>query len=142
MLRLIERQRNGEDIDETLIKKVVRSFVLLGIDNTYPNKECLDVYKDHFEIPFIEASYKYYKQESEAFLAENAVSEYLKKAEERLKEEEDRVKRYLHSTTHEELLAKCKHALIREHAQSKVRICLICFIYFITKTRSQDNKSQ
>jgi len=81
-------------------------------------------------MPFIEASYKYYKQESEAFLAENPVSEYLKKAEERLKEEKDRVERYLHPTTRERLLTKCKRALIREHAQlSKVRISLVCFLF-------------
>ena len=44
----------------------------------------------------------YYKAESEAFLAEgtgNGICEYMKKAEERLKEEEVRVDMFLHVST-------------------------------------------
>jgi hypothetical protein len=48
--------------------------------------------------PFIQATERYYKTESESFLAENSVSEYLKKAEERLKEEEDHVEPAPHAT--------------------------------------------
>ena len=49
---------------------------------------------------------------------ENSVSDYLKKAEERLKEEEDRVDRYLHTTTRKTLITKCEHVLIRDHAET------------------------
>ena len=75
------------------------SFVSLGLDDSDTNKANFDVYKEHFETPFITATEKYYKQESDSFLAENSISEYLKKAEERLKEEEDRVERYMNSIT-------------------------------------------
>lgn len=118
VLRLIEKQRNGETIDQTLVKKVVDSFVSLGLDDNDSNKQSLEVYKERFETPFIEATEKYYKTESEAFLAENSVSDYLKKAEERLKEEEDRVDRYLNTVTRKTLISKCEHVLIREHAET------------------------
>ncbi|KAG7447722.1 Cullin-domain-containing protein [Guyanagaster necrorhizus] len=104
VFHLIERQRNGDMIDQGLVKKVVQSFVSLGLDNTDLSKECLEVYKEHFEAPFIQATKQYYKKASEAFLAENTVSDYLKKAEERLREEEDRVERYLHTETREVLI--------------------------------------
>lgn len=117
-LRLIEQQRNGEAIDQGLVKKVVDSFVSLGLDTADMNKECLDVYKDQFEVPFIEATEKYYKKESETFLAENSVSDYLKKAEERLREEENRVERYLHASTRKELILKLDDILIRQHADA------------------------
>ncbi len=116
ILRLIEDQRNGDVIDHSLVKKVVDSFVSLGLDDTDTNKACLDVYKDHFEIPFIEATEKYYKQESESFLASNSISDYLKKAEGSSTEEEDRVERYLNTQTRKPLISKCEHVLIREHA--------------------------
>ncbi|KAE9403976.1 Cullin-domain-containing protein [Gymnopus androsaceus JB14] len=116
ILRLIEQQRNGETIDQGLVKKVVDSFVSLGLDETDPNKACLDVYREHFEAPFINTTEKFYQKESESFLAEYSVSEYLKKAEERLKEEEDRVDRYLNTQTRKALVSKCEHVLIREHA--------------------------
>ncbi|KAL1716976.1 Cullin [Schizophyllum commune] len=117
LLRMIERQRNGDVVDQGLIKKVVDSFVSLGLDNSDPNKECLDVYKEHFETPFLDATDKYYRQESEAFLAQNSVSDYLKKAEDRLKEEEDRVERYLHTKTRKDLISRCENVLIREHLE-------------------------
>lgn len=117
ILRLVEDQRNGDTIDQGLVKKVVDSFVSLGIDEADINKASLDVYKEHFETPFLDATEKYYKTESDSFLAENSVSDYLKKAEERLREEEDRVERYLHTQTRKSLITKCEHVLIREHAE-------------------------
>lgn len=117
VLRLITQQRNGEIIDQGLVKKVVDSFVSLGLDNSDPNKECLDVYREQFETDFLTATETYYKSESEAFLAENSVSDYLKKAEERLREEEARVERYLHAKTRKELVSKCEHVLIRAHSE-------------------------
>ncbi|KAG6831984.1 hypothetical protein H0H87_003128 [Tephrocybe sp. NHM501043] len=117
VLRLITQQRNGETIDQGLVKKVVDSFVSLGLDNTDLNKECLDIYKDHFEGPFLEATEEYYKKESDSFLAANSVSDYLKKVEDRLREEEDRVERYLHNKTRKELINKCDDVLIRQHSE-------------------------
>ena len=61
----ITRQRNGEFVDQGLIKRVVDSFVSLGLDNADPDKECLNIYKDQFETAFIAAMEQYYKKESE-----------------------------------------------------------------------------
>ena len=117
ILRLIERQRNGETIDQGLVKKVVDSFVSLGLDESDINKVSYEVYREHLETPFLDATEKYYRQESKAFLTENSVADYLKKAEERLREEEDRVERYMNTNTRKGLITKCEHVLIREHAQ-------------------------
>lgn len=89
----------------------------LGLDESDINKVSYEVYKEHFETPFLDATEKYYRKESEAFLAENSVPDYMKKAEERLREEEDRVERYLNTNTRKPLISKCEHVLIREHAE-------------------------
>ena len=115
ILRLIERQRNGQEIDQGLVKKVVDSFVSLGLDEANIDKTHLGVYKEHLEVPLLEATEKYYKLESEAFLAENSISDYLQRAEEWLREEEDRAERYLNANTRKPLISKCEHVLIREH---------------------------
>lgn len=73
--------------------------VSLGLDEQDTNKAALEVYKEHLEEPFIASTERYYKQESDSFLAENSVSDYLRKAEERLREEEDRVERFLNTNT-------------------------------------------
>jgi cullin 1 len=116
ILQLIERERNGEMIDQSLVKKVVDSFVSLGLDDEDINKASLDVYKEHLETPFLDATEEYYVRESNAFLAENSLSDYLKKVEERLTEEEDRIDRYLNTETRKQLISKCEQVLIRQHS--------------------------
>jgi cullin 1 len=103
-------------IDQGLVKKVMDPFVSLGIDEGDLNKAPLDNYKEHFEIPLLSATEAYYKHESDSILIENSVSDYLKKAEERLKGEEDRV-RYLHTTARKLLITKCEHFLVHAHAE-------------------------
>ncbi|KAJ7654913.1 Cullin [Mycena rosella] len=122
ILRMVAAQRDGAQIDQALVKKVVDSFVSLGLDAADPNKECLDVYKEQFEAPFLTATEAYYSAEAEAFLnaggAEGSgnIPEYLKKAESRLREEEERVVRYLHAKTRKELVGRCEAVLLRAHA--------------------------
>ncbi|KAJ7127630.1 Cullin [Mycena epipterygia] len=122
ILRLVTAQRDGAQIDQALVKKVVDSFVSLGLDAADPNKECLDVYKDQFEAPFLTATETYYAAEASAFLnaggteGSGNIPEYLKKAEARLREEEERVVRYLHAKTRKELVGRCETVLLRAHA--------------------------
>ncbi|KAJ7808956.1 hypothetical protein B0H14DRAFT_3481902 [Mycena olivaceomarginata] len=67
-------------------QKVVDSFVSLSLDAADPNKECLDIYKEQFEAPFLAAIAAYYAAEAEAFLnaggteGSRNIPEYLKKA--------------------------------------------------------------
>lgn len=51
----------------------------LGLDESDNNKSTLDVYKEYFEKPFLEETGKYYARESQTFLADNTVVEYMKK---------------------------------------------------------------
>lgn len=90
VLKLVEKQRNGETIEQSHIKSVVDSFVSLGLDEADSSKSTLDVYKQYFEKPFLAATAQYYDNESKQFLAENSVVEYMKKAEARLDEEKVR----------------------------------------------------
>ena len=90
VLKMVEKQRNGETIEQAQIKSVVDSFVSLGLDETDSTKSTLDVYRYHFEKPFLEATTKYYENESAQFVAENSVVEYMKKAETRRDEENGR----------------------------------------------------
>ncbi|KAJ8609727.1 hypothetical protein MRB53_038964 [Persea americana] len=95
VLHLVEKQRNGETIEQSKIKSVVDSFVSLGIDDADSTKTTLDVYRKHFEEPFLKATTIYYEKESSEFLAVNTVVDYMKKAERRLDEEKERVPLYL-----------------------------------------------
>ncbi|KAF5610047.1 Cullin 1 [Fusarium subglutinans] len=116
VLKLVEKQRNGETIEHGQIKQVVDSFVSLGLDEADPSKSTLDVYRYHFERPFLTATKEFYVAESKQFVAENSVVEYMKKAEARLSEEEERVRMYLHQDIAIPLKKTCNQALIADHS--------------------------
>ncbi|KAG0037208.1 hypothetical protein BGZ82_002969 [Podila clonocystis] len=117
VLQLIERQRNGESVETGLLRNVVTSFVSLGLDENDSKKTTLEIYRDFFEKPFVSATEVYYKMESEKFLSENSVTEYMKKAEARLAEEESRVQMYLHASTHKPLIQTCETVLVKGHTE-------------------------
>lgn len=79
VLKLVEKQRNGETIETAMIKSIVDSFVSLGLDENDSSKSTLDVYRKFFEKPFLENTTSYYQLESKQFVAENSVVEYMKK---------------------------------------------------------------
>ncbi|KAL8681909.1 MAG: hypothetical protein Q9224_005105 [Gallowayella concinna] len=116
VLKMVEKQRNGETIEQTQIKSIVDSFVSLGLDETDSTKSTLDVYRFHFEKPFLAATKAYYEKESAQFVAENSVVEYMKKAEIRLEEEKDRVGLYLHPDIMTPLMKNCLEVLVTGHS--------------------------
>ncbi|KAI0482248.1 Cullin [Xylariaceae sp. FL0804] len=116
VLKLVEKQRNGETIEHGQIKQVVESFVSLGLDDHDASKSTLDIYRYHFEAPFLTATEKFYQAESKQFVSENSVVEYMKKAEARLNEEEERVKMYLHNDIAVPLKKTLNKALIADHS--------------------------
>ena len=116
VLKMVEKQRNGETIEQSQIKSIVDSFVSLGLDDNDSTKSTLDVYRFYFEKPFIDATKAYYTNESNRFVAENSVVEYMKKAENRLDEEKNRVGLYLHQDIMSILMKTCLEVLVTKHS--------------------------
>ncbi|KAH0445930.1 hypothetical protein IEQ34_025239 [Dendrobium chrysotoxum] len=117
LLKQIEKQRNGDVIETSLVKKVIDSLVSLGLDEQDSTRLNLEVYRAEFEGYFLTATELYYKAESAAFVVANSVVDYMKKAEARLKEEEDRIELYLHVNTRANLIGVCENVLVRDHKQ-------------------------
>lgn len=67
-------------IPDTLCTNTI-DFILvaLGLDSKDTTKSNFSVYREYFETPFIDATEVYYKTESEKFISENSVPDYMKK---------------------------------------------------------------
>ena len=77
ILGLIEHNRNGQEIDERFFRRVVNSLVPFGVDVDDLREARLDVYREHFETPFPEATEGHRKPKSGVFLSNNGVPDYL-----------------------------------------------------------------
>jgi cullin 1 len=113
ILDLISKERNGESIEEDLVRN---GIVALDIDHKVPGEENLDYYQEEFEAPFLRATTDYNKQELDwVFQTENSVPDYLNKLEERLLDEERRAKRYLPQKSRDKAIST---VLIRGHCET------------------------
>ncbi|CAF0962912.1 unnamed protein product [Adineta steineri] len=122
-LELIKKERDGEKVETSLIRQVVQCYVSAGFteDERKDKKHqisispLLSTYIEYFEKPFIKETEQYYLHESNNYLEKNSINSYIKKASERLDQEEKRVRYYLHPTTLEKLLPKLVKILIIRH---------------------------
>ncbi|KAJ3336687.1 hypothetical protein HDU91_001701, partial [Kappamyces sp. JEL0680] len=114
LLHQIHRERKGERIDAILLEQTIKSF---GIDASDFKKTSLTLYVENFEVDFLGETEQMYRQNSLSHLSDHAVTDYLKKAQSWLQDEEDRVKRYLHATTQKPLMALTEAVLLTAHAR-------------------------
>ena len=117
LLAQIEKDRNGEEVNVGLISGVIEGYVRLGLNRERPKELTLDVYKEDFETACLEATREYYSKESGLFIAENSVSDYLKKVTTRLAQEGRRGQTFLHPSSEPALMHVCEQVMIEKHVE-------------------------
>ncbi|KAI3890421.1 hypothetical protein MKX03_003773, partial [Papaver bracteatum] len=112
VIYLINQEREGDDIDRTMLKYAIDMFVLMG-----KHSGDLDFYVNDFEKAFLTDTADYYTRKASLWIQEDSCPEYMTKAEERLKREKDSVANYLLLNNAQQLFDKehsgC-HVLLRD----------------------------
>ena len=108
LLDLVQRERQGEMIERSLVKTVTSMLVELG----------RDVYQRDFEAAFLQASATFYQIESNEYISQNSAADYLRKAEQRLEEEKERVAHYLDKASEPKIREVAERELIAKHMRT------------------------
>ncbi|CAK9190316.1 unnamed protein product [Sphagnum troendelagicum] len=108
VITLIDREREGEQIDRALLKSVLGIFVEIGMGN-------MDVYETDFEGFMLQDTAAYYSHKAASWIEEDSCPDYMLKAEECLKREKERVGHYLHASSEQKLLEKVQHELLTKY---------------------------
>ncbi|GLJ46218.1 hypothetical protein SUGI_0973740 [Cryptomeria japonica] len=108
VITLIDREREGEQIDRALLKNVLGIFVEIGMGS-------MDFYEKDFEVAMLEDTASYYSRKAASWILEDSCPDYMLKAEECLKREKERVAHYLHSSSEQKLLEKVQTELLSQY---------------------------
>lgn len=103
LLNLIDRERDGETVDASLLKNLLLMFTAIS------------TYEEAFEKPFLAATDTYYRLESERLIANSDVPSYLIHAEKRMREEKDRALHHLDHHTRKPLLSTVEKRIVSDH---------------------------
>ncbi|PWA56190.1 cullin [Artemisia annua] len=108
VIELINKEREGEQIDRALLKNVLGLFVEIG-------KGSMEFYVDDFEAFMIADTSDYYSRKASNWIIEDSCPDYMLKAEECLEKEKNRVDNYLHSISEPRLKAKVQSELLENY---------------------------
>ncbi|XP_024398790.1 cullin-1 [Physcomitrium patens] len=108
VIALIDREREGEQIDRALLKNVLGIFVEIGMGN-------MDAYESDFETFMLQDTASYYSRKAASWIEEDSCPDYMLKAEECLKREKERVGHYLHASSEHKLLERVQHELLTQY---------------------------
>eukprot|EP01113_Clastostelium_recurvatum_P013364 TRINITY_DN1704_c0_g1_i1.p1 TRINITY_DN1704_c0_g1~~TRINITY_DN1704_c0_g1_i1.p1 ORF type:complete len:773 (-),score=271.49 TRINITY_DN1704_c0_g1_i1:54-2312(-) len=134
MLALIEKERNGDVIQTHLISNCIQCFVRLGLNFDNPKETTLVIYKQKFEADFLHATETYYTIESSVFIEKNGASSYMRLVQMRFEQEQQRVHKYLHSSSMDPLMSTLDSVLIDKHKE----ILYAKFNDFLTEDKDED----
>ncbi|GIY97613.1 hypothetical protein CEXT_725891 [Caerostris extrusa] len=92
-MKLVHSERNGEAFDSQLVIGVRESYVNLCSNS----EDKLQIYRENFEKAYIDATEAFYREKAPEYLEANGVQNYMRYADQKLKEEEQRGLKYLES---------------------------------------------
>jgi cullin 1 len=105
VLALVDKERDGEQVDRALIKNALGIFVEMGMGG-------MEAYETDFEAFLLTDTAKHYKRKASLWIEEDSCPAYLIKAEQCLGREKERVGHYLHASSEAKLLKEVEREVL------------------------------
>ncbi len=96
----INKSREGEFIDDGLLKGAIEIFIETG-----KGKKKAMLYDEDFEAAYLEDVTNYFRKKAAEWLGFSTLGDYVRKAYECIKAEEDRISKYMHVKTKKKMKA-------------------------------------
>lgn len=113
ILSLIQKDRDGEEIDTSLVKSVLGIYVEMGLDS-------MDHYENDFEYKLLEETSSFYSRKAAEWINEDSCPEYMLKAEDCIKREKERVDQYLHHSSETKVLREVDKQLLTHYQKQLI----------------------
>ncbi|MEW5319419.1 MAG: hypothetical protein WDW38_010572 [Sanguina aurantia] len=108
LLKLVEREREGELVDRALVKNILGIFIEVGMGG-------MECYEKDFEEHLLTTTRAFYKRKAADWIEQDSCPDYMLKAEECLRMEEERVDQYIHVATKPKLLKEVETEVLTTH---------------------------
>lgn len=118
ILNLIEKERNNEEQDTSLLKEAVSVFVEMGY---FHGTKKLQIYESDLQQHIVSHAGVYYQRKSRQWMDQDSMQVYLINAEKMLQAERTRVETYLNRATLEPLQKECYTQLLKVHQKELLK---------------------
>ena len=105
VLALVDKERDGEQVDRALVKNILGIFVEMGMGG-------MEAYEQDFEAHLLTNTAAFYSRKASVWIDEDSCPDYLVKAEDCLKREKERVGHYLHASSESKLLKEVEKEVL------------------------------
>ncbi|KAG8658821.1 hypothetical protein MANES_03G193400v8 [Manihot esculenta] len=109
VISMINQERNGEVIDQDLVKSTVTIYVEMGI-------ESMKYYERDLEASLLKESAAFYSEKASKWIQNESYEDYMYLVERCLKHEKEIVSSYLPATTQDKIIQAVEHELLQEKA--------------------------
>ena len=109
LLENVHKEREGEIIDRNTMRGVLTMMVEVGVNS-------LQTYQTHFEEDFLAQTRLFYSQEAQKFIDTHTCPDFVRKAENRISEEKDRIAHYINGSSEVKLMETVDECFITKNA--------------------------
>uniref|UniRef100_A0A6G1SIR9 Cullin-2 n=1 Tax=Aceria tosichella TaxID=561515 RepID=A0A6G1SIR9_9ACAR len=114
LMRGIELERNGGNINQSVISGIIHSLAEV---EEYKKDDTLELYRETFEIEFLRSTGEFYRAEAERLRSESNCSDYMRKVLQIIDLETLRCTKFIHSSSKDKVISEIRARMVADHSK-------------------------